>query len=105
VVEGAAAPLLWGGWVAPQTPQRKRRGSLTNPRRPPSSLARLHHVGREMLDKLVGIALQDVVDGKGKRLGRNVRPVLAAELQVIAEGGEVHADLGLLININVPNVS
>jgi hypothetical protein len=36
-----------------------------------------------MLDKLLGIVLQDVVDGKGERLGRNIRPVLAAEFQVI----------------------
>ena len=58
-----------------------------------------------MLDELLGIALKDVMDGKGKRLSINVRPVLAAELQVISEGLEVHADLGLLININVQNVS
>ena len=58
-----------------------------------------------MLDEHLGVVLKDVMDGKGKRLGVNVRPVLAAELQVIAEGLEVHADLGLLTNINVPNVS
>jgi hypothetical protein len=40
--------------------------------------------GREMLDEHLGVVLKDVVDGKGKRLGRNVCPVLAAELQVIA---------------------
>jgi hypothetical protein len=73
--------LLWGGWARPKiTAQRKRRGSLTNPRRSPSSLALLHHVGREMLDKLLGIALKDVVDGKGKRLGINVRSVLDVKL-------------------------
>ena len=58
-----------------------------------------------MLDELRGIALKDVVDGNGKRLGINVRPVLAAELEVIPEGGEVHAGLDLFVNINVQNVS
>ena len=38
-----------------------------------------------MLDELRGIALKDVVDGNGKRLGINVRPVLATELEVILE--------------------
>ena len=31
------------------------------------------------------IVLKDVMDGKGKRLEINVRPVLAAEFQIILE--------------------
>jgi hypothetical protein len=34
----------------------------------------------------VGVVLKDVVNGKGKRLEINVRPVLATELQVILDG-------------------
>jgi hypothetical protein len=58
-----------------------------------------------MLNERLGIVLKDVMNGKGKRLRVNVRPVLAAKLQVIAESLEIHADLVLLININVENVS
>jgi hypothetical protein len=52
-----------------------------------------------------GIALKDVVDGKGKGLEINVRSVLAAELEVISEGLEVHTDLDLFINIRTKDVS
>ena len=58
-----------------------------------------------MLNEHVGVVLKDVMDGKGKRLEINVRPVLATKLQIILEGREVHAGLNLVININVKNVS
>jgi hypothetical protein len=41
-----------------------------------------------MLNERVGVVLKNVMDGKGKRLEINVCPVLAAELQIILEGGE-----------------
>jgi hypothetical protein len=58
-----------------------------------------------MLNERVGVVLKNVMDGKGKRLEVNVCPVLATELQIIPEGGEVHPDLGLVINISVENIS
>jgi hypothetical protein len=56
-----------------------------------------------MLNEHVGVVLKDVVNGKGKRLEINVRPVLAAEFQIILEGREIHA--GLDVAVNVENVS
>jgi hypothetical protein len=64
-------------------------------------LALASHIGRELLNEHLGVVLKDVVDGKGKRLGINVRPVFAAELQIILKGGEVHAGQNLFINIIV----
>jgi len=46
-----------------------------------------------------------VVDGTGKRLRINVRPVLAAELQVIPEGGKVHAGLDLSLSTSTSQMS
>ena len=57
-----------------------------------------------MLHEHVGVVLKNVMDGKGKRLEINVRPVLAAEFQIILEGREIHAGLDVAININVENV-
>jgi hypothetical protein len=39
-----------------------------------------------MLNEHVGVVLKNVMDGKGKRLEINVRPVFAAEFQIILEG-------------------
>jgi hypothetical protein len=90
------------GWVG--RPQNHHRGDGGSHGTPAllftHSLALAGRVGRETLHERVGIVLQDVMDGKGKRLEINVRPVLATELQVISEGLEVHADLDLFINIH-----
>jgi hypothetical protein len=100
-------PLLWGGWVAPTKITKEGNGGS---RRTPAllfthSLALARHVGREMLDEHLRVVLEDVMDGRGKRLEINVRPVLAAEFQIILESREVHAGLGLVINISVKNIS
>ena len=58
-----------------------------------------------MLHEHIGVVLKDVMDGKGKRLEINVRPVLATEFQIVLEGREVHAGLDVAININVKSVS
>jgi hypothetical protein len=50
------------------------------------SLALAGRVGREMLHEHLGVVLKNVMDGKGKRLEINVRPVLATEFQIILEG-------------------
>ena len=77
-----------------------------SPRPPARSLALACHVGRGLPNEYVGVVLQDVMNGKGKRLHINVRSVLATGLEVIPESLEVPADLVLLINFNVrQNVS
>ena len=93
MVESASSrPAASGVGGSPQKITKgKRRQSATNPRRPPSSFALVlafRHEGREMLNEHIRIVLKDVMDDRGKRLDVNVRPVSAALLQVIPEGGE-----------------
>jgi hypothetical protein len=64
------------GWVG--SPQKCAQGNGGGLSQTPvallTSLA-LVHVGSEMFDKLLGIALEDVVDGKGKRRSHVVAPL------------------------------
>jgi hypothetical protein len=69
----------------------------------PRWASRLHREGGRLGG--VCVVLKNVMDGKGKRLEINIRPVLAAEFQIILEGREVHAGLDVAVNINVKHVS
>jgi hypothetical protein len=78
-----AAPLVGGGWVAPNNYPQENGGGLS-----PTPVALLlsialalafRYEGREIPDEHVGVVLKDVMDDRGKRLDVNVQPLLATE--------------------------